>query len=361
VKVFHPPTLLAPFGVLRLIQFRRNGYSPGVETSPPILEDIRSPVRLESRPQPATVTRERPASDWEEPDCPLCGRRRRQVILRAFDNAAPGDWHRYEVVRCLDCQLCFTSPRPSPELIRQYYPAGYGPHALPLRNRRSPWWSRLAARSGLLFQARKALPWHGQGRLLDFGCGGGSFLQRMHGLGWRVTGVDISPVAVDRICGQLGLHALVGSLPHPELPPQAFDVVTMWHSLEHVHDPLEVLRGAHGVLTARGRLLVAVPNFDSLAFRWFGENWFGLDLPRHLTHFTPNTLSAMLERAGFRVRNVRMVRHSHWLRRSAAIARQERRLPWRQQWTRGKVGSRMISSYAFLTRQSECMLVTAER
>lgn len=309
----------------------------------------------------ASPYREETTPGWEEPDCLLCGGQERDVVVRAYDNTAPQDWQRFTVVRCLDCGLSFTNPRPSPELIGKFYPDWYEPHTTPTSTRRLPWRSQLATRLGWPFEARRALPWHGQGRLLDFGCGGGSFLQRMDRLGWEVTGLDISPVAVERIRAKLGLHALVGSLPHPQVPPASFDVVTMWHSLEHVHDPLAVLRAAHRLLTPGGRLLVAAPNIDSLPFRWFGPAWYGLDLPRHLTHFTLATLRSMLERAGFRVRRVRMLRHSRWLRESAKLSQQGRAsVGWRR-CLGGKIASRLITSYCLLTRQTDCMLFAAER
>jgi SAM-dependent methyltransferase len=298
---------------------------------------------------------------WEEPNCPLCAGERYEIVVRAYDNAAPWDWHRYTVVRCLACGLCFTSPRPAPELIGKYYPEWYAPHEPPAARPRLSWRALLATRFGWPVHPRRAMAWQGQRRLLDFGCGGGSFLLRMDQLGWTVTGLDISPVAVYRIRNQLGLRALLGSLPHPDLESGSFDVVTMWHSLEHVHDPLEVLRAAHRLLVPGGRLLVAVPNIDSLPFRWFGPSWYGLDLPRHLIHFSPGTIRHMVERAGLRVRGLRMLRHSRWLRESAALACQEKAsAPWRR-WLKGKFASRLITSYCWMSRQSDCLLISAER
>jgi SAM-dependent methyltransferase len=201
----------------------------------------------------------------------------------------------------------------------------------------------------------------GQGRLLDFGCGGGSFLERMYRHGWQVTGLDTSASVVERIRTELGLPALAGTLPHPELRPASFDLVTMWHSLEHVHAPLEVLREAHRLLVPGGKLLVAVPNIDSLPFRWFGHAWFGLDLPRHLTHFAPWTLYLMLHRAGFRVGPVHMVRHSGWLRRSARLACQS---PQSSRWHRclqWSPAARLATWYGYFTHQADCMMVVAER
>jgi SAM-dependent methyltransferase len=211
---------------------------------------------------------------------------------------------------------------------------------------------------------RQAVPWHGRGRLLDFGCGGGAYLDRMNKLGWQVTGLDTSPVAVARIRRDRGLQALVGSLPHPQLERGSFDVITMWHSLEHVHEPLEVLKAAHALLSPGGKLLVAVPNIDSLAFRWFGMAWYALDLPRHLTHFSPQTLPLMLERAGFRPRPVQMVRHGNWMRSSAQralqLANPAHPDPWHR-WLTRKPVARLATWYSYWTNQTDCMLITADK
>jgi hypothetical protein len=135
----------------------------------------------------------------------------------------------------------------------------------------------------------------------------------------------------------------------------------MWHSLEHVHAPLTVLREAHRLLVPGGQLVVAVPSIDSWPFRWFGSSWYGLDLPRHLTHFAPWTLELMLERAGFRPGPIRMVRHSDWLRSSAKLACQAGRAAFWQRCLTRKSISRLASWYYCLIRQSDCLLVTAER
>jgi SAM-dependent methyltransferase len=183
----------------------------------------------------------------------------------------------------------------------------------------------------------------------------------MHGQGWHVTGLDTSAAVVESIRTELGLPALAGTLPHPDLGSASFDLVTMWHSLEHVHAPLEVLREAHRLLVPGGKLVVAVPNIDSLPFRWFGHAWLGLDLPRHLTHFAPWTLYLMLHRAGFRVGPIQMVRHSGWLRRSARLACQN---PMASRWHRclkWSPAARLATWYGYITQQADCMMVVAER
>jgi SAM-dependent methyltransferase len=183
----------------------------------------------------------------------------------------------------------------------------------------------------------------------------------MHERGWQVTGLDFSALAVHRIRSGLGLPALLGSLPHPELAPKSFDVITMWQSLEHVHDPQEVVCQSHELLVPGGKLVVAVPNIDSQAFRWFGPAWYGLDLPRHLTHFSPVTLQVMMERAGFQVRSVRMVRHSSWLRASARLTHRFPFKPYWRRWLIYKAMSRLATWYSYCTRQSDCIMATAEK
>ena len=169
-------------------------------------------------------------------------------------------------------------------------------------------------------ERRGALPSAGARRLLDFGCGSGGYLRRMAALGWRVTGIDVCEHVVGIARDELGCDAVVGSLPHPDVAPGSFDVVTMWQSLEHVHNPIAILREVLRVLVPGGTVVIAVPNFESFSARLFGEHWFGLELPRHLTHFTANTLREMLQVAGFDVRSVRGVVHADWLRSSARRA-----------------------------------------
>jgi SAM-dependent methyltransferase len=179
--------------------------------------------------------------------------------------------------------------------------------------------------------------------------------------GWTVTGLDASVGAVNQVRDLHGLTALVGSLPNPELRPGSFDVVTMWHSLEHVHRPLAILRAAYQLLVPGGKLVVATPNIDSLPYRLFGRSWFGLDLPRHLTHFTPVTLTAMLQTAGFRTEPVRLLRHSDWLRSSAKLARSRddggllaRTLMW-------KPAAKVSAWMCYVAGMSDCMMCVAER
>jgi len=303
----------------------------------------------------ATATR--PHVEWEEPRCLLCGSDRSSILLEAPD-PLPGDgglW--FAVSQCQDCGLCYTNPRPREQNIGQFYPDHYAPHLKTVRPKARTWWRRLRW-WGKARQEPSAAS-SARGRLLDFGCGSGAFLHRMHQRGWQVLGLDMSEHAVQRVRSERGLSAVVGSLPHPELADGSFDLITMRHSLEHVHRPLEVLRAAHRLLAVGGQLIVSTPNIDSLPFKWFGRYWRGLDLPRHLAHFTPDTLQLILARAGFEVGPVRMVRHTEWVRRSAELASKRPDVPLWQRCLRRRWLASLAMWYAYFARRCDGIVVTA--
>jgi 2-polyprenyl-3-methyl-5-hydroxy-6-metoxy-1,4-benzoquinol methylase len=312
-----------------------------------------------TNPQPTPAS---PVAAWDDTPCPLCGRREEELLLEAPD-PTPGDGPalHFAVVRCKSCTLTYTNPRPDEDAIGRFYPPDYRPHRRPRKMRHAAP-SPVARWSGRSIPERDGgLPWVGRGRLLDFGCGGGSYMKRMADQGWQVTGLDAAVGAVREVQEGLGLRALVGSLPHPDLTPGSFDVVTMWHSLEHVHRPLAILRESFRLLAPGGKLVVACPNLDSWAFRAFGVSWFALDLPRHLTHFTPPTLRAMLSAAGFRVEQARLIRHSDWLRSSAKLAvAQGTARGWLRALT-SKTLAKAAASVVHLGNASDCLLAVAER
>jgi 2-polyprenyl-3-methyl-5-hydroxy-6-metoxy-1,4-benzoquinol methylase len=260
----------------------------------------------------------------------------------------------FAVVQCDGCGICFTNPRPNTSSIGAFYREDYGPHLRAKAPRRR---SRFARHR----PEKEPVPWHGRGRLLDFGCGAGEYLALMQSCGWSVAGLDFSPSAAAIAQDRLGVTVHVGTLPHPELAAESFDVITMWHVLEHLHDPLAALRAARGILVPGGKIHIAVPNIDSWPFRWFGRSWFGLDLPRHLTHFTPMTLMQMLEKAGYRPDPARLVRHSDWLRVSAGRAAQKPDAAWWQRVIARKYVARAVSWVCHLAGNTDGLYVSATK
>src|SRR5688572_16381901 len=143
-----------------------------------------------------------PGLEWEETPCPLCGRDEASLLLEAPDPLpAKGQGLWFAVVSCGHCGLTYTNPRPTPATIGHFYPPDYRPHRRPRKMQQTrparPLWSRLFGRP--CNERRGVLPWHGRGRLLDFGCGGGGFLKRMADQGWQVTGLDAAVGAVRQV------------------------------------------------------------------------------------------------------------------------------------------------------------------
>jgi len=316
--------------------------------------------------------------DWESTDCLLCGSPRRETLLEA-EVEVPGEpgtrTRPVGVVRCGECGLCYTRPRPTREAIARFYPADYAPHQVrPVRKPSAlgSWWRRATGRRDW---ERDGPPLRGGRRLLDFGCGGGAFLQRMHHRGWNVLGVDASAAVVGRIRNELGLPAVAGVSEKGSDPidlrgltpfrigfnPEGFDVVTMLQSLEHLHDPLEALRQARKLLAPGGKLYVSVPNIEGLPFAWFGPAWFGLDLPRHLVHFSPATLKRMIAAAGFRPLHLRMVRHSSWMKQSALGAWHMGRTSPATRLLTYRPLCRAVTRYCALRGRADCMALEAGR
>lgn len=305
----------------------------------------------------------RPQLVWEETDCPLCGRDEADLVMEAADTTFSSETgFLFAVVRCRICGLTYTNPRPTIESLRHFYPSHYPPHTLRVKARSnripSRFWTRVFGRP--CAERRGLLPWPGVGRLLDFGCGGGDFLCEMAARGWHVTGLDVSTEVIQTI-QELGIDALAGTLPHPELLPGSFEVITMWQSLEHVGKPLATLRSAYELLVPGGKLIVAVPNIDCLTSEWFGERWFGLDLPRHLIHFTPRSLTEMLRTAGFRVNEVRGWVHADWLRTSARMAAETDRASPTTRLLGWKPLSRIVAWCNYLRGRSDSIIAVAER
>jgi SAM-dependent methyltransferase len=153
-----------------------------------------------------------------------------------------------------------------------------------------------------------------KGSLLDVGCATGAFLAQARARGWTPYGVEISPwarAAAERRVGVSVVPALA------DLPPGArFDVVTLHHVLEHVHEPIAFLADEIRPRVGR-RLLVEVPNFDSLASRRHGARWRDLRPDQHVFHYTPATLPRLLAQAGFRVVSTGTLWEPLWSLRTA--------------------------------------------
>ena len=259
--------------------------------------------------------------------CFLCGASESEPRWSTPDRAfgVPGV---YTVVRCLACGFLYQRPRVRDEDLADCYPDRYPRHQepsprMPLRGSRrrvrAARWALATqfgyaglrdARADLLTRVRARLlrrrlrwdcvPWRGDGRYLDVGCGSGASLGTARALGWRVAGIEIDLAAAEK-ARRFTDRIHVGDVLSAPFDPESFDVVTAFHVLEHVPDPIAVLRRMLVWLSPGGLVIVEVPNAGGLGARLFGRAWCGLELPRHLSHFTVESLMRAVQQAGGRV------------------------------------------------------------
>jgi SAM-dependent methyltransferase len=147
----------------------------------------------------------------------------------------------------------------------------------------------------------RALRRNEPGAILDVGCGRGGFLARMRAAGWTVAGLERPGSVYAEAWERHGFPVRIGAWDDAEFPECSFDVVTFWHVFEHLPSPGRALEKASRVLKPGGVLVIAVPDIAGLQARLFKADWFHLDVPRHLVHFSLDTLSALLHRQGFAV------------------------------------------------------------
>ena len=140
-----------------------------------------------------------------------------------------------------------------------------------------------------------------RGKILDIGCGYRYFLAACRKYGYDVQGLDFSDWAVQHTVKNVGVPVITGELNEVVLPAADFDVITMWHSLEHDSDPKNPIIRSKKWLKEDGILIIDVPNYEGTDAQKYGEHWNGWDLPYHFHHFTFETLKALLKICGFHV------------------------------------------------------------
>ena len=232
--------------------------------------------------------------------CPRCESEVYTTLFRGTDRLYATTNRYFNVVECSSCALLRLDPRPTPEDLARFYPETY-------------WWEEAPSSAGRLAEIYRQLVLRDHvwfvsrairrpGPVLDVGCGGGSFLHAIEGQGHPVFGSDISPKAARTAFKRYGLSTICASLPHLPFVEGTFSVVTMFHVLEHLAEPMAALEAARRLLAPGGRLVVQVPNAACWQMLLLGERWSGLDIPRHLIDFRAEDLEGLLEHCGFEVR-----------------------------------------------------------
>ncbi|MGC1549552.1 MAG: class I SAM-dependent methyltransferase [Rhodanobacter sp.] len=283
---------------------------------------------------------------WREAELelPTCCAACEGVVLEPFhiglmdhEEGIPGVWN---MLRCKTCHSLSLSPRPTRSAVIKAY-RSYYTHLSPLTENRAYEGTSLAWRLvggylrrrfgikkgislyigslvvWIIFPLRLQLDYlyrhlpRMPGRLLDVGCGNGAFMLRAQDAGWVVEGIEPDSVAASQGCAH-GLSIFMGDIAVFQ-PQERYDVITLAHVIEHLHDPSAMLRACADLIRPGGTIWVATPNIESLGHKLFSAAWQPLEVPRHFVMPSPLALAAMLRDAGFE--DIRFVRRGRGSRK----------------------------------------------
>jgi len=237
-----------------------------------------------------------PSEPLAEIPCALCGEHATRPRYVKFD---------LPIAECVTCGLVRATPRCSPERIATRYSREYFLHEyLPslgvidgkvdehfIDARYAPWIQLVAAQ----LPAGSAAP----RRLLEIGSGAGLFLKAFARQGWDTLGVEVNDDAAQFARTRLNLDVRSTYAEDLDVPPSSFDVVAMMDVIEHVPNPAETIATARRFLKPGGVLLMQTPNLDAFSRTALGAPWAVLSPAEHLYYFTEDTMTALLQKAGF--------------------------------------------------------------
>ncbi len=278
-------------------------------------------------------------------NCPVCGHEQHTNFLTCKDYTVSHE--KFSLVKCNQCDFCFTNPRPSATEIGKYYESEkYISHSntkkglfsilyqnirqKALKNKTN--WIEKLAKSGNLSYNLKGVKLKKDENseknknldisILDYGCGTGEFLNICQQKGWEIAGIEPSEDARLQAINtnKINIYADIFEILEEnqkktvensekdslenntqETIKKQFDFITLWHVLEHVHDLDNTIKAFYDLLKEDGFLLIAVPNHATQEAGYYKEYWAGYDVPRHLYHFTPKTIEKLLKKFDFEV------------------------------------------------------------
>lgn len=277
---------------------------------------------------------EYPEDKYEHVNCDLCGGEETELLLTARDlyNNIPGE---FRVVKCENCDFVYTNPRPYGEELSKYYPdeVGYfkavsvkekvgktfnlkkklynkvlGTYLGYSRLSNSNWLERVLLLPVYLWVKRNweitGMPrFRENGKLLEIGCSYGLYLKQMKELGWEVVGVEPNQKAANFGCKEYRVRIIGDTFENANITGK-FDVIVMRMVLEHLPSPSKALEKASELLKEDGKLIIIVPDFSGIEFRLFKKYCYALQVPTHLNHFTPSTITQYCNKYRFKVEKI---------------------------------------------------------
>jgi SAM-dependent methyltransferase len=246
------------------------------------------------------------SADGHHETCPLCGGGQVARLL-----VAPDRFHlrkeMYRLDRCSSCTGVWLASPPKPEEMGRHYTADY--HTGIMAAGEGPVARRWKYPRTRIDQYKQG------GAILDIGCSSGGFLSTMKGAAWELYGIEMEKATAERAKANTGASIFVGDAVTAPFLPETFDVITSFDLLEHVYFPRQFLTKVLEWLKPGGIYYAIMPNIDSWEAKLFGTHWYGLELPRHLFHFSPHSLRCLMTELGFEEVCVKTPRVSY-MRRS---------------------------------------------
>lgn len=233
-------------------------------------------------------------------NCPVCGGKDIHDVFQVKDYTVSGQ--AFMLTECKACLARFTQDVPDATAIGIYYKSDdYISHTDTSKGLINRLYQLVRKRT--IRQKRKLIcriTGLQQGALLDVGSGTGFFAAEMKRKGWMVTGLEPDFAARQIAAKNNGIELKdINEFFH--LQPGTFDVITLWHVLEHVHDLQEYMAQLKKLLKPEGKLVIAVPNYTSADAAIYGQFWAAYDVPRHLYHFSPSSVKKLAEKHGLKI------------------------------------------------------------
>lgn len=233
-------------------------------------------------------------------ECPVCGSNNFSFFLKAKDYTVSGE--EYEIMKCNGCSFAFTQNVPSEDAIGPYYQSdAYISHSDTNKGITNKLYHIVRKRT---LSAKQKLLQHFTGKtngaVLDIGSGTGAFLNQMKASGWYISGIEADGNAREMGQKLYGIESLATDNLF-SFREESFDAITMWHVLEHVHRLQDYLQQIQKILKPKGKLFIAVPNYTSTDAEIYKEHWAAYDVPRHLYHFSPQSMELLMGKNGFKL------------------------------------------------------------
>ena len=236
--------------------------------------------------------------------CPICKAETIQPAFSARDFTVTKE--DFSIWKCDNCTGMFTQDVPAQETIGKYYQSeNYISHSDTQKGFINQMYHRIRKRTLVkkmkLVEKESGLK---DGNILDVGCGTGAFLNTMQQSGWKITGLEPDEGARKTAQSLYNIQPLASQKIF-ELLPGTFNAVTMWHVMEHVHQLHEYVAQLKKIITSEGSIFIAVPNYTSYDAAAYKAYWAAYDVPRHLYHFSPKSMSVLMEMHGMKVKKIK--------------------------------------------------------